>query len=162
MIDNYIENTIFKDVGLAIKTTSSPIVKFANSFVAKAGGILSAVKAAGDCPGLEASLAAGGAASTNLADDKVRVYTLFAAVSPTDGAITLSWRHSADFGLTDVIQFCEDVNLGNKDDDMKYKARVGFVIIKNETGSAFVPGTTALDTANLTVTYISALGVFGK
>jgi hypothetical protein len=36
---------------------------------------------------------------------------------------------------------------------------VGFVVIINETGSAFTLGTTALDVANSTVYYYNAFGL---
>lgn len=44
------------------------------------------------------------------------------------------------------------------------KARVGYIYLKNATGSAFTIGTTALDTASMTVEYVNvfnpALGNF--
>lgn len=92
--------------------------------------------AAGDCPAL-----AGG----NLATAYTRVCML--EVDTTTG--TDAWKYSSDIanGALSISDF-PTLDVGN--------VLIGFVIIYNATGSNFVPATTALDVANLTVTYVQA------
>ena len=51
-------------------------------------------------------------------------------------------------------------DLINKKHNNKY-AILGYIYIKNETGSQFVWGTTALDAASLTVAYVNAFSALG-
>ena len=46
--------------------------------------------------------------------------------------------------------------------DLSDKALLGYIYIKNNTGSQFVGGTTALDVANTTVSYRDAYTCLGK
>lgn len=157
---NYIENCALKAAGLAIKTGSSALVKYANTFAVKANGIISVDTTTADAPALSTSKGVNNAASSNLADDYQRVYTLLAAVNATTGVITCTWVHGDDFAVGRAPK-TSDINFGNPENDDEKKAIVGFVIIKNETAADFVPGTTALDTGSLTVQYIDAYGFAG-
>lgn len=157
---DYIENCVLKNPGLAIKTGSSALVKYANTFAAKANGIISVDTTTADAPALSASKGVNNVASSNLADDYQRVYTLLASVNATTGVITCSWVHGNDFAVGRAPK-TSDINFGNPENDDEKKAIVGFVVVKNETGSAFVPGTTALDVGSLTVQYIDAYGFVG-
>lgn len=164
MDKNYIENCCLKAPGLAIKAGASPTVKYANTFAVKANGVVSVDTATADCPALSASKGINNVASSNLADDYQRVYTLLAAINTTTGVITCTWVHGADFAVGRAPK-TSDINFGNPENDDELKAVVGFLVVKNQTGAAFVPGTTALDDAtedNITCQYIDNYGFVGK
>jgi hypothetical protein len=160
---NYVENVCLKAPGLAIKTSSSPTVKYANTFAVKANGIISVDTTTADAPALSTSKGVNNAASSNLADDYQRVYTLLAAVNATTGVITCTWVHGNDFAVGRAPKM-SDINFGNPENDDEQKAVVGFLVVKNQTGADFVPGTTALDDAtedNITAQYIDNYGFIG-
>jgi len=159
----YIENACLKAPGLAIKEGSSALAKYANTFAVKANGIISVDTTTADCPALSASKGPRDAASTNLADDYQRVYTLLAAIAAATGVITCTWVHGSDFAVGRAPK-TSDINFGNGENDDELKAVVGFLVVKNETGADFVPGTTALDDAtedNITAQYIDNYGSIG-
>lgn len=132
------KNVILSTPTLAIKTGSSALVKHA-AFQYLANGVLK-VKTAGDAPALSGSIA----------DDYKMVCALYITASGT-----LSWDYSDAIALADDIKVNEVIT-------QKRQLRgtegllVGFVVIINETGSAFTLGTTALDVANSTVYYYNA------
>ena len=160
MNKNYIENACLKAPGLAIKEGSSAVAKYANTFAVKANGNISVDTSTADAPGLEDSKGPRDAASSNIADDYQRVYTLLAAVNVTTGVITCTWVHGSDFAIGRVAK-TSDINFGNAENDDELKAVVGFIVITNETGAVFIPGTTVLDVANTTVQYIDNYGFVG-
>jgi hypothetical protein len=168
MTFNYVENVALKAPGLAIQAGSSAIVKAVNVFMVKAQKIISlATSANTDMPGLASALGVSGAPTSNLADGYSRVYTFLASVSAT-GVLAFTVVHGADFVNTRAPK-TSDFNFGNaivdattndiSQDDAK--ALVGFIIVKNASGAVFVPGTTALDASNVTVTYLDAFGWSG-
>lgn len=145
--------------GLAIHGSASTVVKYANTFQFKSNGRLSDSITTADAPGLDkATLIApypGGVASKPgaLAAGFYRIYTLVADL-PQTGAetptVTYSWLSSADFDET-----ADQPNLDNAAlPDKATSCAIGFVIVVNDTTSAFTPGTTALDASNLNVTYM--------
>lgn len=62
---------------------------------------------------------------------------------------TDAWKYSSD--IANGALKVSDFPILDEDNVL-----LGFVIIRNATGSDFVPATTALDAANLTVTYVQA------
>lgn len=163
MDKHYVENRSLSPAGLVIKTGGSALVKFGNTMVVKAGGVISVDTGTADCPALNLSKGPNNASSTNLSDDFQRVYTLLAAVSAT-GVITLSWVHGADFAVGRAPK-TSDINFGNAQNNDNAKALVGFVVVKNQTGADFVPGTTALDDAtedNITAQYLEGVLFVGQ
>jgi hypothetical protein len=89
----------------------------------------------------------------NLAINSCRMYTFFADVSYTTGAVTLSVLAGNDFSKSRPMHPSIDINYGDGQ-----SAIVGYVYIKNESAGAFVPGTTNLDVAGLTVSFNDAFG----
>lgn len=136
------KNVLLANPTLAIKTGSSALAKY-SAFSYLANGVFKTVAAA-DAPALSGAV---------LATAYTRVAILYITAWGT-----LAWDYSDDVANT------ADLDL-NKIVTQKRSLRgtegvlVGYVIIKNATGSNFTPGTTALDTASLTVTYINAYGL---
>lgn len=124
-------NFVLNSGGLAIKGASSAVVKTGNAINAVIKGVLIA-KAAGDMPALSGTVANGKKAAW--------IFTIKA-----DGSLTTTASNLDAANLADIV-------LPQTPDD---EALIGFVIVENGTGSNFVGGTTALDTSNLTVTYVN-------
>lgn len=72
-----------------------------------------------------------------------------------DDAGALSFSEGATLANTEVYRMTD---FDHTDIDV---CIIGFILVKNATGSQFVGNTTALDTSNLTVTYIDNFGVSG-
>jgi hypothetical protein len=145
--------------GLAIHGGGSALVKFVNTLMVKANGIVGTPLATADCPSLALSKGRLGAAITNIPTLKARYFTLLAKVDPTTSAVTLSWVHGEDFSEISDIGRTKYINLGNAGDEDK--AIVGFVCVINGTASDFIPGTTLLDVALSAVVYQDAFGFSG-
>ncbi len=155
---NYIKNCVMNAPGLAIKAAESPLIKVGNTIRVKAEGFISLLKTTSDCPSLATSLGVNGAASANLSTGYYRIYTLLAAVNATTGLITYTWVHSNDIDYNTMGQTAW-VNKGNSGD--KNKAIIGFALVFNNSGSDFVPGTTALDATGITLQCIDNFGFIG-
>jgi hypothetical protein len=163
--NNYVINQVLSSPGIAIHGSGSALVKYSNTFAMKANGRVSANVTTADAPSLAlATLIApfpnGTAAiAGSLAPTYSRIYTLVATLPLTSStaAPTFSWLAGTDFlTTTDLpnLAYAANPNQSNQ-------VVVGYVVVANGTASAFVPGTTALDTASLTVTYINGLGFNG-
>lgn len=160
--DNFTVNQPLSAPGLAIHGAASALVKYANAFHFRANGRISPSVAGADAPSLSgATLNApypNGVAQTagNLATAYSRIYALIATLpsgaSPTP---TFSWIAGPDFLTSSDQPASSDISFPLASN----QTVVGTVTIANATGSAFVPGTTALDTAGLTVTYQDNFGV---
>lgn len=124
-------NLVFNSGGLAIKTSSSALAKTANAINAIIDGVLIS-KAAADMAALSGSVVANG--SKNVYVFTVDVSGNLATLAGT-AATTLAGI------LFPTIP--------------EGQAVIGFIIVDNGTGSNFTPGTTALDTGSLTVTYVN-------
>jgi hypothetical protein len=159
---NYQENCVLATPGLAISSGGATTFKYSNTFRMKADGHLSDDVTTANAPALTTSLGVNGVASSNLADDYCRWYTLLADISKTTGGATFTLVHGSDFAYSAVPPRLEYINQGNSGDEDK--VIVGYVLVVNRTGANFVPGTTALDDStedNITCTYIDAFGFFG-
>jgi hypothetical protein len=160
MDKNYIANNVLQAPGLAITGASGTVAKTSNTFSVKVNGLISAPKTTADLPSFATSLGPKGVASTNLADDLCRIYTVLASVAVATGAVTLVLRHGPDFTKSAPSHTSEAYkNAGNAGDEDK--ALVGYIYVKNETGSDWVPGTTALDLTGVTARYSDAFGYVG-
>jgi len=148
---NLQENGAIKAPGLAIGSGGKTTFSYANTFRVKANGLISDDVTTADAPALTAAEDKDGDTPGELAIDYERAYTLLASVNVSTGAVTFSLAASEDFAEGHVWNV-NDINWGNSVDNDSHKAVVGFIIIANTT-NAFVPGTTALDAAGVTVRY---------
>jgi len=160
MDEFYIKNCTLAAPGLAIKAGGSAVVKYGNTLMVKANGIVGVPTATADCPSLALSKGRNGVATSNIATLMARYYTLLAAVDSSTSAVTLSWVHGDDFSEITDIGRTKYINAGNAGDEKK--AIVGYVCIINGTAAAFIPGTTALDVALSAVVYNDAFGYSGR
>lgn len=158
----YFRNAITNAPGLEIHGASSPLVKSANTFGVRVGNILGVPVTTTDMPSLATALNPNGVNPGNLAFDdgtvpattlSCRMYTFLVAVNKTTGATTLSVVCGFDFPKNRPANVLTDVNLGDGT-----RAIIGYLYVKNETSSAFVPGTTDLDAAGITTTYGDGFG----
>lgn len=78
-----------------------------------------------------------------------RMFTLCADAAQTEaGTVSLYWLAGAAFPKHRQAQESDVAHT-----PLSTSVEIGYVYIKNETSAVFVPGTTALDTASLTVVY---------
>lgn len=161
-IGYYFHNAVTNAPGLTIATGGSPTVKSANTFGVRVGNILGIPVTTTNMPSLATAKRPDGTTAGNLAFDdgtvpattlSCRMYTFLVAVNPLTGATTLSVVCGYDFPKGRPANVTIDVNLGDGT-----LAIVGYLYVKNETSSAFVPGTTALDTSSLTTSYGDGFG----
>jgi len=176
---------------LAIDGAGSAVVKIGTTFAFKANGRFSSAVTAADAPSLSLAtlvsptpngssggtpaivsnqLTYGGVAGStpsNLAFDNgtvpvttgsCRFYTLCADMAQTEaGTVSLYWLAGSDFP-----KHRQASSMDIPHTPLSTSVEVGYVYIKNETAAVFVPGTTALDTANLTVNYSNNYAVYGS
>ena len=189
--NNYAVNMTTSTPGLAIHGSSSALVKIGTTFGFKANGRFSPAVSSADCPSLALAtlltpsstgtgaggslsivgnqLVVGGVAGTvagNLAFDNgtvpvttgsCRFYTLCADLAQTEaGTVSLYWLAGADFPKHRQGQASDIPHT-----PLSTSCEVGYVYVKNETAAVFVPGTTALDTSSLTVSYSNNYGYVG-
>ena len=188
--NNYAVNMPTSTPGLAIHGAGSALVKIGTTFAFKANGRFSAAVTAADCPSLALAtlvsptpngssggtpsivsnqLNYGGVVGTvagNLAYDNgsqavttgsCRFYTLCADMAQTEaGTVSLYWLAGADFPKHRQAQASDIPHT-----PLSTSCEVGYVYVKNETSAVFVPGTTALDTSSLTVSYSNNYGYMG-
>lgn len=127
---------VLTKAGLVIKTASSPVVKAANPILACINGVYIR-KAASDMAALSGTLATAKSAA-------------WAFYIDTNGTLSVSAK-TADASTHDAAL----ASLPLPPLDL---AQIGIVVVDNATGANFVGGTTALDTASLTVTYYDTTG----
>lgn len=122
---------VLSTAGLAIKAAESAVVKSANAITAVIDGVIVA-KAAADMPALVGSIAA----------SKFGLFVFTVNASGTLKTIPGTLTGAALANLVfPTIPAGEVV--------------IGFIVVQNGTASAFVGGTTALDTTDVTVTYVN-------
>lgn len=164
--NNYAENICLTAPGLAINAAGSSTVKYANTFQFKANSRISTsittAIATSIANAVLGSPFPNGVAATPpvLATGYGRIYALIATL-PFNGtataAPTFSWLASADF-----VSTADLVNAGlYPQPSQNNQTVVGYVCILNNSGSAFTPGTTALDASGLTTTYQDNFKVSG-
>lgn len=122
---------------LVIKTGGSTLVKASNAFLANVAGVIVRKPAATDMPALSGTLATAKSAAWAFyidATGTLSVSTKTADAASHDAAVALLPQNAAG------------------------KALIGVLVLDNATGSNFVGGTTALDTASLTATYYNIHG----
>ena len=153
------ENGCIKAPGLAIGSGGKTTFSFANNLRVKANGMISDDLTATDAPALTTAEDKDGDTPGNLAIDYERAYTLLATVNTSTGVVTLTLAASEDFAEGHIWN-TQDLNWGNSVDNDSHKAVVGFIIIANTT-NLFIPGTTALDAAGVTVRYFDNLLAIG-
>jgi len=151
MLKNYNVNGCLKAPGLTIGSGGKTTFAYGNAFRVIANGYISDDVTAADAPALTTAKDKNGDTPGNLAIDYERAYTLLASVNKDTGAATFSLAASDDFAENHVWKI-DDINWGNSANNDSHKVVVGFCIISNTT-NAFVPGTTALDAAGVTVRY---------
>lgn len=158
-----LKNRCISSPGLRIKGGSaSPLVNYANTFAFYANGLVSPSVTTADAPSLALAttntpnaVVAGNLLSDNGSVNTgikcVRIYTLVATLPANDGstAPTFSWLAGPDFTKYEFPS-TQYVALPNKYN----QAVVGYVIVKNAGAVDFVPGTTNLDAANVTTTFV--------
>lgn len=183
-------NVCTANPGLAIHGGSSALVKYANTFAFKANGRFSSAITTADAPSLALAtyttpsqngtaggspaivsnqLTFGGATAPvvgSLAFDNGTVpvttascqfFTLCADMAQTEaGTISFYWLAGTAFPKH------RQANAGDiPHTSLSTSVEVGYVYVKNETSAVFVPGTTALDTGSLTVSYSNNYAVYG-
>lgn len=123
---------------LAIKAGGSTLVKATNAFCACINGTLVRKAAATDMPALAGTLATAKSAAWVFYIDST-------------GALSVSTK-TADAASHDAaLALVPTTPVG--------LAQIGILVLDNATGSNFVGGTTALDTASLTATYYNTHGI---
>lgn len=161
-IGAYFRNAVLNAPGLEIHGASSPTVKSANTFGVRVGAVLGVPVTTTDMPSLATATYPDGTTAGNLAFDNgtvpqttnsCRMYTFLCAVNSVTGATTLSVVCGFDFTKYQATNVTKNVNLGDGS-----LAVVGYVYVKNESSAVFIPGTTDLDAAGLTVTYGDGFG----
>ncbi len=168
---NIQKNACLTSPGLAIDGGGSPDVEWVNTFSFRANGLISDFISPDTAPSLAtatrvAALPNGVAALVgNLPGDNgsvntgilcARIYTLVATLNAFGVAETFSWLAGADFTK---YEYASTRYLAQPQGENQ--TVVGYVIVQNTTASDFVPGTTALDTGGLNVTYIENSIVIG-
>lgn len=135
------QNRVLSSAGMAIKTGSDPDAKFANTITFAIGGKFAAPKTTGN---LDLSALLSGKTLT-IADDYQNTVAFFINAG---GTIT------ADIATS--VAITEDMPaIPDFDDDV---VCFGAITIKNESGSTFTVGTTALDKSGVTSTYYNLTG----
>src|ERR1035437_3161234 len=169
MQDNFVGNVCLAAPGLAITVGTSATIKYANTFRFKANGRISPSITTAATPSLLTAVLNGpfvnGSTTavptkTTLATGYTRTYTLVGTL-PINGTATVtptySWLVSPDTVNSDVPTISgANTQLNNN------QTAIGYVNVINVSGSDFTPATTALDAANVTVTYVDNYGIGGS
>ena len=128
---------------LQIKTSSSALAKTTSAINYLINGYLYS-KAAWDLAALT---------GYNVTSAYTAVLSVF-----LDSAWTFSYEKSAEVANTATFRLGDVASLKST----ASKALVGYIVIKNATASVFTGGTTALDAANITATYIDVFAPIAR
>lgn len=143
-------NCVTSAPGLEVATSAHLTVENANTFYLRQGNsqvrAISGVAASTVFPALTGPNLAFDNGTVPVTTNSCRVYTFFASVNPVTAAVTLSVLFGADFPKHRPAR-TSDFNLGDGS-----LAIVGYLYVKNESSSPFVPGTTALNASGITAT----------
>lgn len=155
MLFDYNVNMARKAAGLAIKAASSAVAKTVNAVPVFINGVY-------------ASVAAGDVSLTNYSYVNSNGAVATAAFTLAAGyqcPVTVWANSSGTFAITKGSVLATSASLKSSDFDVSLDnlgyAKIGDIVISNGTASTFTGGTTALDTASLTVTYIDAFTSLG-
>ena len=155
MLFDYILNIARTSAWLAIKTSSDPAAKVGNLTQITIDGVLIPVLAQdidlSEYTYIDPTSGTIKTAALTVEDDFQTILTVYA---DRDGAVTVGkgaevTKHN--HYIVNDIDKSQNFN----------KAVLGFIYIKNETGSQFVWGTTELDASNLTVLYTDTVSPLG-
>lgn len=124
----------------------------ANTVAYRMGGVYSAPAVAATMPVLTGGNLAFDNGTVDPTTKCCRCYTFFASVSATTGAVTYSVLYGGDFTKNRPM-YETDVNLGDGS-----LAIVGFLYVKNEGATAFIPNSTNLDASGVTAHFSDAYG----
>lgn len=132
-----VSSQVLNNAGLAIKAGGSAIVKAGTAFAALVDGVMVTKAANTDMAALAGTLATAKSAAWAFYIDAAGTLTASAKTADAaDAAAAIALLPAPPAG----------------------KAMIGFITVANATGADFVGGTTALDTASLTVTYYNTVG----
>lgn len=148
MFYDYILNIARNAWGLAIKASSSAVAKTVNTVNCFINGVFT-TKTAGDVSLTNYTYVNNNGAVTTAALTIADGYTVPLTIY-TDGTSFFVGKGNVVANTASLKDSDFETSLNNR------YAKIGNIIVKNATGSTFTGGTTALDTANLTVTYIDA------
>lgn len=138
VLQNRLNTCLLNSPVLAIKAASSTVVKASAAFIANINGVLVRKAANTDMAALAGTLATAKSAAWPFYIDATGALTTGAKTADAaDHASAVALIPATPDGL----------------------ALIGILVLDNATGSNFVGGTTALDTASLTATYYNTNGV---
>lgn len=168
MDKNFVKNQCLVAPGLALSGSASLTVKYANTFTFRADGFQSPSITTANAP----SLVTAPTATPNLANAGTlaagfnRTYALIGTLASvggnaTTGAPVFTWYAGSDIANGSSVQasyFNVEPNLGLLD------CVIGWVNVRNDatSTSSFTPGTTRLDAASTTATYLDNFGLSGR
>ena len=136
-IGAYLRNCVTNAPGLHASTAT---ITNTNAFVVRNGNILGApITSSATFPTLDTAKDFNGNTVGDLAEAMSRMYTYLATVNPITAANTITVVVGEDFTHARPVDVTKDVNLGDGTASV-----IGFLYVKNETGSPFVPNTTHL------------------
>lgn len=135
--DNATASAVLSTPGLVINAGGALIAKAGSAFAALANGVLVYVVANTAMPAL-----AGVIATTKFA--------AWAFYIDSAGTITVSAKTADAATLAAAVALVPAPPVG--------KAMIGFIVVQNATGGNFTGGTTALDAASITTTYVNTVG----
>lgn len=145
MIDDYVINSVTKSAGLAIEEAASPTARTTVAAPYKIDGVVYNALAAANIPALTGITVAAGFTKAILVQVSIAGVVSYKASDAVANVTGQIWPSTATFPALD-----------------KNNAFVGLIIIRNGSASTFTGGTTDLDAASITTTYIDAFGLFGK
>lgn len=154
MFDYSAKNVAKSAAGLQIKAGSSAVAKTVNTVVASINGAWTSV-ASGDVAITNYSYINSQGVVTTAANTIATGYTATLTVYSNGSAFAVGkWNTVAN--ATRAVDADFDRTLCAKG-----YAIIGYITIKNATGSTFTGGTTALDDSNVTTTYVDAYNSLG-
>jgi hypothetical protein len=157
MEKNYQENCCMGNPTLAIDSGKKTYTIGA-TFQAKADGLISAPFTAQDCPTLVGVLRENGEVAGDLAAKGTRIYTLIGAISRSTSAISLRWVANNEDSDVFTLGKISQIAKGTLERNEFY---VGYCVVLNGAGTAWVPGTTDLDAASVDSFIVNAYGFVG-
>lgn len=154
MIHDHVHNQTLTAQALVIKGASG------SNMIAKTGAAATLHKVDGKIFSIAASTDVFGAAtdtSLDLATGYKAMYAVIATVNAAGTGFTYSVRKGTSVATSAVLKVSEQLQPHEAG-----KVVIGYVLVSNATGSNFAYGTTPLDTASLTVSYLAPNAIIGR